>query len=37
MTPADILKVLQAEAPDVEWSVTDGYVKEIVKAGSGAV
>ena len=33
MTPADILKVLQAEAPDVEWSVTDGYVKEITGVG----
>ncbi|MAE21187.1 MAG: BolA/IbaG family iron-sulfur metabolism protein [Pseudomonadota bacterium] len=33
MSPEEILEVLQAEAPDVSWSVNDGYVKEIEGVG----
>lgn len=33
ITPNEILEVLQAEAPDVTWSVVDGYVKEITGVG----
>jgi len=32
-TPNEILEVLQAEAPDVTWTVNDGYVKEITGVG----
>lgn len=33
MSPEEILEVLQTDAPDVSWSVTDGYVKEIMGVG----
>jgi len=33
ITPNEILEVLQAEAPDVTWTVNDGYVKEITGVG----
>ena len=33
MTPAQILAILQAEAPEVEWSVGGDYVKEITGVG----
>ncbi|WP_320820701.1 BolA family protein [Thalassolituus sp.] len=33
MSPAEILEVLQSEAPEVTWSVMDGYVKEILGVG----
>ncbi|MFP6789863.1 MAG: BolA/IbaG family iron-sulfur metabolism protein [Thalassolituus sp.] len=33
MSPAEILEVLQTEAPEVTWSVVDGYVKEIMGVG----
>ncbi|AHK14895.1 MULTISPECIES: BolA family protein [Thalassolituus] len=33
MSPAEILEVLQSEAPEVTWSVVDGYVKEIMGVG----
>ena len=33
MSPAEILEVLQTEAPEVTWSVVDGYVQEIMGVG----
>lgn len=33
MSPAEILEVLQSQAPEVTWSVVDGYVKEITGVG----
>jgi len=33
MSPAEILEVLQSEAPEVTWSVVDGYVQEIMGVG----
>lgn len=33
MSPEEILAVLQKEAPEVTWSVVDGYVKEITGVG----
>lgn len=33
MSPIEILEVLQSEAPEVTWSVIDGYVKEITGVG----
>ncbi len=33
MTPAEILAILEAEAPDVEWTVGGDYVKEITGVG----